>query len=98
MDKAQIVAKANEVSELLVDGRFEPVRALVDANELVYAVWQDEEEPDGVGTMIVKGQRKLQEIITSRRAQRLKWTAISCTCAEQAEALKQVAGEPDPLH
>jgi hypothetical protein len=52
MDKAQIVAKANEVSELLVDGRFEPVRALVDANELVYAVWQDEEEPDGVGTMI----------------------------------------------
>lgn len=50
---AIIVAKANEVLRKL-DGTMEPIKCLIADNELVFAVWQDRAERDGIETQIIK--------------------------------------------
>ena len=97
MDKAKIVEMANAVQPLL-DGSMQPIEALLNANDIVFAVWQGADEPDGVGFRVVKGQRRLMAITTSNKAEPLKMTAIPCISLEQAVALQQVAGETDPLN
>ena len=89
MTKDQIVALANEVGETLTGGRFEPVKELIDTNDVAFAVWQDAQEPDGVGMLIVKGERRLLTITTARKAEPLSITAIPCQCADQAVALNR---------
>ena len=95
--KKQAVVVANEVGKTLT-GDFAEVEKLVEANAVVFAVWPDAEEPDGVGLMIVKGQQRLRSIIANGRRDTVKFTAIPCIEAEQAMALKRVAGERDGRH
>jgi hypothetical protein len=64
---------------------------------LFAAVWQDADEPNGVGLYIIKGDRLLHTIIAENKAARVTMTAIPSMCLEQAVALKQVAGE-QPAH
>jgi hypothetical protein len=65
----------------------------VDDAKVVVGVWQDADEPDGVG-MYVKGDRKLRTVITEQKTGTFRVAAIPCECYEQAVALKEVAGEP----
>ena len=58
---AEIVACANENAAVL-DGSMAPIHGILDASDLVFCVWQDATEPDGVGMMIVKGKRRLEAI------------------------------------
>jgi hypothetical protein len=80
-----------------MDGTMTPIRCLIADNEMVVAVWQDAEEPDGVGLLVIKGDRFLRTVIAENRPMPARYTAIPCTCIEQAIALKEVAGEP-PAH
>ena len=64
--KARLVEMANELAESgLVD--VPRVRELIDTRDLVWAVWQDAEEPDGVGTLLVKGDRALLSIVADAK-------------------------------
>lgn len=65
---------------------------------LVFGVFQDADEPDGVGMLLVKGHALLREIVASGKAWPVDMTGVPCACAEQAEALRLVAGESDRLH
>jgi hypothetical protein len=87
-----IVAKANEVRPQL-DDTMEPIKRLIDNHDLVFAVWQDRSQPDGVGTQIIKGRKTLTEVFTSGQSARVRWTAIPCIEEAQAVALQQVLGD-----
>jgi hypothetical protein len=101
---AQLVARANE-NRSLMDGTTGPVQKIIDSHDLVWGIWQDPSEPAGVGYMIIKGRRRLKAIAASGetapegaigigpRAARMKTSAISCECAEQADAARLVFGD-----
>ncbi len=95
--KRGLVALANANRENITDD-FSTVQAIVDGAPLVFGVFQDEVEPDGVGMLVVKGHALLREIMASGRAWPVDMTDVPCTCLEQAEALRIVAGESDKLH
>jgi hypothetical protein len=89
----------NELAALPDDqARWRHVRDLVDRHEVVIGVWQDAAEPDGVGQMIIKGDRLLRAIGAGDTGRFTSISAIPCIQAEQAVALKQVAGELPDLH
>jgi hypothetical protein len=106
LDKSAIVDLANE-SRALMDGTIEPVKRIIEENEVVFGVWQDDDEPDGVGILLIKGQRRLGALAESGKpaptgAERLtlpaavmKVSAIPCLCLEQAEAARLTLGEDD---
>ena len=86
--RRQLVDMAN-ANEATMDGTMRPVLELVTANEVVFGVWQDDTQPNGVGVLLVKGANRLREIIATGVSQEHKITAIKCTAPEQAEALRQ---------
>ena len=94
--KRQIVDMANETASRLTTD-FTSVRAVCDPAELVFGVWPDMGERDGVGMMVVKGRGHLDFILASGISENIKVAAIRCICADQAEALRRVlAGKRDP--
>jgi hypothetical protein len=74
--------------------RWMHVKGLVESSDVVIGVWQDVSEPNGVGLYIVKGDRRLRQIIADQQGQLAKVACIPCEGLEQAVALKEVAGEP----
>ena len=92
IDLKNIVDGANTVAETLT-GSAAQVRQIVEHHDVVIGVWQDLQEEGGVGTYIVKGQRALMDVAASGKASGLKWTAVPCTCAEQANALQRTYGK-----
>lgn len=94
IDKAEIVRRSNALRRVLTSD-FRQVEKLVEDHDVVFAVFQEATSRDGVGTTIVKGRRLLMEIVAGGDPKELSWTAIPCTCLEQAIALKQVCGEPE---
>jgi hypothetical protein len=75
------------------------VREVVAGSDLVYGVWSDPDEDDGVGTWLVKGRALLQRSVDHDVTTiGVKTTAVPCDCPEQAVALQQVLGDPtEPL-
>jgi hypothetical protein len=72
------------------------VKKILADNEIVFGVWQDLNEPDGVDMIVVKGTSKLREAIMHNIAISVKTSAIKCLCYEQALALQQKFGDrPD---
>ncbi|MHB2209732.1 hypothetical protein [Methylobacterium sp. CM6257] len=93
----QLVALADE-SRKRITCDLASVRAVVDEADLVFAIWQDHSEPHGVGCRVIKGNQELQEIFAGGKSQEPRVAAIPCDSFEQAEALRQVAGEQDRRH
>jgi hypothetical protein len=83
------MANANDAG---MDGTMRPVQELVAAHELVFGVWQDAVEPNGVGLLIVKGANRLRDISATGNTASCRITAIKCGSFEQAEALRQHVG------
>jgi hypothetical protein len=94
--KKRIVNLAND-NEAVMDGTMKPVLNILADNEIVFAVWQDMAAPDGVGILIVKGQKLLMECVSSRRSIRSCVSAIKCVEEAQAVALAHLHGDPNPL-
>ncbi len=94
--KQIIVASANANRAKLTTS-IEPVRQILDASDVVFGVWNDAVEPDGVGMLLIKGHQKLREIMASG-TQGCAISGIPCINIEQAEALRQVLGEQDQRH
>ena len=73
--KARLVAAAN-ANGARIDGDFAQVRAIVDGAPVVYGVWQDATEADGIGLMIIKGHSLLRSIIADRNTLSVSIAAI----------------------
>ncbi len=95
--KVLVAHMANENAKILT-GRYLEVQAIIDRHEIVFAVWQDFNEPQGVGILLVKGKNDIREIAVSDAASLKMMTAIPCIEYEQAEALRLHIGERDSRH
>lgn len=95
--RRRVVALANKTAKNLT-GQFSEVQAIVDAGEVVMAVWQDANEPTGVGMLLIKGHQSLREMLADGMDAERTIAAIPCVSFEQAQALRQVVGEQDKRH
>ena len=91
------VAMAN-ANRVLMDGTMKPVRQIIEDNDVVLAVWQDFDQPLGIGTQIIKGAAILRNISADGVTTACRANAIPCDSYEQAAVLLEVLGEPDTLN
>ena len=96
--KLQIVDAANRVGAHLSGCGTDAVRFLTATHDVVFAVWQDRREPDGVGTMLIKGRQAMREVIADGESRAVSLTAIPCRDSVEAQALREVIGEADARH
>ena len=97
--KAKLVEKANALQSTVQAGGMAAIEEELENHSLAFGVWQDEQQADGVGCMIVKGETSLKIVAGMEPAFTLdmKCTAIPCTCAEQAHALRLTLGDGRPV-
>ena len=62
------------------------------SHDLVFCVWQEDGAPLGVGTRIIKGKGALERIKRTG-AEEIAITAVRCSNAEEAEAMRQLYGD-----
>jgi hypothetical protein len=76
-----------------LDGTTAPIREIIEGHDVVFGVWQDLTQPDGVDMLLIKGSRACREVIASGSAARVKISAIPCECYEQAIAAQRAVGD-----
>ena len=82
------VRTANENNERM-DGTAERVFEIMDAADIVLAVWNDAEAEFGVGFRVVKGHEQLQRTVATQQPVDLSVTGILCAGGDdQAMALE----------
>jgi hypothetical protein len=75
------------------------VKRVISDAEIVWGVYQDATQPNGVGIHIIKGRRALSTIVGSEQfvgkdfAFPIRMSAVPCDCLEQAVATEQVLGD-----
>jgi hypothetical protein len=94
--RKQLVNMANASDEVM-DGTMEPVLDIIASNDVVFGVWQDYAEPNGVGFLVIKGENKLRDLVGTSTVRDFSVTAINCGKAEHAEALRRYVAT-DPTH
>jgi hypothetical protein len=80
--KRKMVEIANANNAWLT-GRTDELWQIVNNNDVVVAVWHDDEETDGIGLMIVKGRALLKRTAEELNSAPIRTTAISM---EETEA------------
>jgi hypothetical protein len=75
------------------------VNQVINGAEIVWGVYQDATQPNGVGIHIIKGRRALSTIVGSEQfvgkgfAFEMRMSAVPCNDLEQAVATEQVLGD-----
>jgi hypothetical protein len=69
------------------------VKRTIAAGTIVFGVYQDPNEPSGIGMHIIKGRREMQAVIASCQPEQFVFDAIPCTEKEQAIAADQLWGD-----
>ena len=85
----------------LMDGTMGPVYAICDAEDIVFGVWPDATKPTGFEMKAIKGDAVMKFVLATGVAQSFGFSAIPCTCHDQAEALRRVLldrRDPKALH
>ena len=95
--KSKLIAIADANREAM-DGTTGPIKRIFADNHIVIGIWQDPNEPNGVGFLVLKGGNLLREVRKSGKGWPARTSAIPCTCYEQAVAAGQVFGESDQHH
>src|SRR5690348_681833 len=68
---------------------FRIASAIISESDVAFGVWQDANEPNGVGLLCIKGHQWLAEIMHSGRSSDLRLGAVPCVSREQAIAAEQ---------
>ena len=55
------------------------VREILDNSDVVFGLWQDPEEPDGVGMYVIKGKNLMRDVARKRGAK----VRMSCSMRER---------------
>jgi hypothetical protein len=72
---------------------FRHVKAVIAKHRVVFAVWPDLHNDDGIATHIIKGRQELQALAASRAPKDVSIAAIPCISYEQAIAAEVVLGD-----
>lgn len=91
MELKRIVEIAN-MNESLMDGTTGPVKEIMAAADVVWAVWQDIGAPHSVSTLLLKGASALEAIASDGQARELRCTAVKVMDAEMAVAARMTLG------
>jgi hypothetical protein len=59
------------------------IREILDSSDVVFGLWQDPEEPDGVGMYVIKGKNLMREIVASDQPAKVVMTAVCHTCRKR---------------
>ena len=90
-----LVSMANAlVGNLDTDG----VREIIDGSDVVFGVYQDVTEPEGVGITIIKGELALESIFLLGASLDTNVAAIPCREREEAWALRLTLGDGKTTH
>ena len=92
---ARIVAMANANDEatpahLRMEGgsaHMDEVWKIIDSADVVFGIWQDLTEPEGIGYLVIKGEQLLADVVADGAARSHIINAISCQEAAEAYAL-----------
>jgi hypothetical protein len=94
--KRALLQKANEFAAMPDSERTsDNVKRLISAAEVVFCVFHDVSEPDGVGHRVVKGQGRLVETADGGAQEQVRQIVIPCQNLEEANALQKLLGEAD---
>jgi hypothetical protein len=77
----------------LMDGTTAPVKRIIAAHKIVFAIWQDGDAPHGVDCLLIKGSDKLRRIAAGKTPVEVSITAIAVCDTEQAVAAARVLGD-----
>jgi hypothetical protein len=92
--KSKLVTLA-DANRKAMDGTTGPIKRIFEENHIVIGVWQDPDNANGVGFLVLKGGKLLHDVRTTGKSRPTRTSAIPCSCYEQAVAAKKVFGEPD---
>ena len=81
-----------EATGRLVDDG-DAVKAFIATNELVFGIWQDADQPHGVGVLCIKGKADLAQVFATGEPAQLKMTTIPCREAAEAHAMRVMFGD-----
>jgi hypothetical protein len=88
------MAAANEPMEVMYSNDpaacFRCLKSLLDTNDVVVGVYQD---GGRIGLHMIKGRQALGLIFASGEAKNLRFSAIPCTCWQQAIAVEWTLGD-----
>lgn len=97
-----IADEANRTAALM-DGTTKPVKKLLADYELVFGVWNGEDEESGVGIMLMKGMKRMEALAAAAEPapegairpnlKGANWTAVKCAAMEQAAACREMFGD-----
>ena len=93
MDLHSIAAQANANQVAIAGGGMATVLKLLQSHDIVFGIWADKSRAGGADFIVVKGIGLLERVVDLRRSVEMTWTAIPCTCLEQAVALRLVHGD-----
>ena len=65
------------------------LKTIIAENDVVFGIFNDDEDPRGWSHVIIKGERALSESVRTKTVD-LKTAAIPCQEAEEAWAMRQV--------
>jgi hypothetical protein len=71
------------------------VKSVIADNDIVFGIWEDESEANGVGVLVIKGDRELQACTASDQCIPSRISAVPCTEHDQAVAAKETLGDGD---
>jgi hypothetical protein len=80
------------------EGAVETVRKMIEGATVVIGVFQDMDEPFGVGIHVIKGQRLMKSVLADGTTRRARTECIACRSLEEAVAAQKVFGESEPLN
>lgn len=92
MKTADIIRIA-EGNQPLMDGTTEPVQAIVASADIVIAVWPDADLEEGAGTLVIKGEPLMRDIIQGAPPSECRLSAVWVDSAEMAMAARIVFGD-----
>ena len=63
------------------------------AHDVVFGVWQDPKQSNGVDYLVIKGENWFREISASGEAANTRISAVSCREYAEAEAMRRTFGD-----
>ena len=93
---AALAAMAEEVRHSIIPmaelERMQLVTRIVNENDMVFGVWSDPDEPEGLGIQVIKGESLMPPLDGFELAEELSVAAIPCVGLEQAIAARDAWG------
>ena len=69
------------------------VKSVIAGHDIAFGIWQDANEPNGVGILVIKGEDLLQVCMDGGRSITGSISAVPCVERDQAVAAKEAMGE-----